>query len=68
MQLRKYLEDNGLTITQFAKHIGLSRNGLNYIINDRRQPSAQTLIEIYKATEGQVTPNDVLARYLQAGS
>lgn len=60
MQLADYLERHGLTATAFAKRIGVSNSLLSYIIAGKRDPGPGTMRAIFEATNGEVTPNDLL--------
>jgi transcriptional regulator with XRE-family HTH domain len=62
MQLREYLEANNITITDFAKMVGVARITIySYLTKDKhrsKSPSAETLGRIFDATNGQVRPDD----------
>ncbi|MBO6691094.1 MAG: 2-oxoglutarate dehydrogenase E1 component [Parvibaculum sp.] len=61
MKLTDWLESNNLTASAFAEQLGVSVSTVTRCMNGQRRPEWQTLDAIYKATGGQVTPNDFLS-------
>ena len=61
MQLRDYLEAEGITAAEFAKLIARSEATVSRIIRGVNRPDWDTLQKIGIATGGKVTPNDFLA-------
>mgnify|MGYP002622295221 CR=1 FL=1 len=61
MKLTDWLESNNLTASAFAEQLGVSVSTVTRCMNGQRRPEWQTLDAIFKATGGQVTPNDFLA-------
>lgn len=61
MNLREYIEANGLSPTKFAKQIGVPTSTITRVIAGHRDPGLDLLRKIHVATEGAVTPNDFLA-------
>jgi len=61
MKLADWLESNNLTASAFAEQLGVSVSTVTRCMNGQRRPEWQTLDAIYKATGGQVTPNDFLS-------
>lgn len=69
MKLLKFLEQNNLTMAQFAKSIGCSRQSVwNYCqtLNDNNQqiPRPNTINKIHKFTKGKVTILDFYTKNL----
>lgn len=60
MKLKKYLDNNKITITDFAKKIGIHRNNLSRIINGNHFPSRTVAYKIEKLTSGEVTAESLL--------
>lgn len=60
MELKIYLLLNRLTIKEFCEIIGYSRNQISGIINGRLKPSLRLAKTIEKATDGQVTAEEML--------
>ncbi|MBO6904233.1 MAG: helix-turn-helix domain-containing protein, partial [Parvibaculum sp.] len=61
MKLTDWLESQNLTASAFADQLGVSVSTVTRCMNGQRRPEWQTLDAIYKATGGQVTPNDFLS-------
>ena len=67
MHLREYLEMTGLTPAQFADRIGRDQSTVHKVLKGH-PGSKMTMVAIYEATNGQVTPNDLVGvRGRQAG-
>ena len=58
MKLREYLKKNKIRQAEFAAIIGVSHRGLKYYISGSYMPSREIMIEIARATDFEVTPND----------
>lgn len=63
MNLKKYLEENGIKIGSFAKRIGVSRQTLDRILNGH-EVVLSTALKIEDITEGKVTCRDLQPRML----
>ena len=60
MKLSEYLQINGLSLAEFAR---LCRTSTSTIMRARDQevvPSKRVLDAIWKASDGQVCPNDII--------
>jgi predicted transcriptional regulator len=57
-KIEKYLEENGLTKTSFAKALGVTPVAVGRYISGERLPEPEIMSEIFKVTKGQITPND----------
>lgn len=60
MDLRTYLFNERISVTDFSKTLGCSRIHLSEIINGRRVPSLMLAKSIEMATNGQVTAKEVM--------
>lgn len=60
MKFSKYIEIMKLTQSQAAKEIGISRQTLNYIINNKVQPESATIKKIISWSGGAVTFEDLI--------
>jgi DNA-binding transcriptional regulator YdaS (Cro superfamily) len=58
MKLKQYLKQEQMTPFAFAKKHGLRDQSVYRYINGERIPDEATMEIIYRATKGQVTPND----------
>ena len=58
MQLQEYLKTNNLTNSQFVELIKITQPSLSRWLNGTRDPNIKMMKRIYRATNGQVTPND----------
>lgn len=58
MQLRDWLERQGLSYTQFGSAISRSAEAVRRYANGERVPDRQTMQKIVQQTGGQVMPND----------
>jgi len=54
MDLKNYIEENKVNITQFAKDCHISRYCIYRIINGERRPKPSTIFLIEKKTKGKV--------------
>ena len=61
MKLADYLTANQLSEAEFAGRAGISREMVNRLKNGQIWLSSETAERIYRATDGEVTPNDFLA-------
>ena len=59
MTLSQYLEMHDLTLTQLAQACGTSASTILRIKEAEVAPSKRVMAAIWKATNGQVCPNDV---------
>ena len=62
MKLEKYLKENKIKKTEFAKKIGISYVTLSRIIHKKNYASRQTMIKIFEHTNKQVTWEDLYDR------
>lgn len=60
MQLAKYLNDNDLSLVDFAELVDVDQSHLSRIIRGERQPSPKLMGRILQATNKKVKPNDFL--------
>ena len=60
MQLGEYLRKNNISPQDFAPTIGVKWPAVYRYISGARVPAKSTMQEIFKATGGLVTPNDIL--------
>jgi hypothetical protein len=60
MDLRTYLFNHRIKVTEFGKRINFSSIHLHKIINEERKPSLKLAKIIEEATNGEVTINDLL--------
>lgn len=60
MDLRTYLFNRRISVTEFSKTLGCSRIHLSEIINGRRKPSLMLAKSIEMATNGEVKAEDLL--------
>jgi len=54
MDLRKYLFENRISITEFARKVRYSRNYLNQVILGHQVPSKKLVEIVEEVTEGKV--------------
>lgn len=59
MTLAQYLSTMGETQSSFAARAGMSRHTIHRLMNGRHWPKAETVLDIYQATDGLVTLWDV---------
>ena len=60
MKLFDYLKANNLTHEKFGLLVGVSKPQITRIINRKRTPSVRLIEAIKKATNGQVTYEDLI--------
>lgn len=58
MTLERYLEEHGLTATEFAGQIDVSPSTIIRLLAGERDPRLELLKKIHGGTNGAVTPND----------
>lgn len=59
MELREYLEINGIKQRSFAKKIGISEFTLHHILNRNKDIMLSTALAIEKETKGKVKCKDL---------
>lgn len=60
MKLKDYLYFNRITITNFAKTLGISRCYMTMIVNGKFKPSARIAKLIEDGTNGEITYYDLI--------
>lgn len=60
MDLREWLFRNRMSVTDFAKQLGVSRNHINRIVNGYGYPGTALAKLIEQYTQGQVTTKELL--------
>ena len=60
MDLRTYLFQKRISVTEFSKTLGCSRIHLSEIVNGRRTPSVMLAKHIELATNGEVTSKELM--------
>lgn len=60
MELKIYLVKNRLTIKEFCEMVNYSRNQISGVINGKLRPSKKLAKIIEKATNGEVTVEELL--------
>lgn len=60
MQLGRYLQNEGLSMRQFADEIGVSVQAISRYVNEGRMPEKKILVKILKITNGRVRPDDFI--------
>lgn len=60
MNLRVFLFNHRISVTEFSKTLGCSRIHLSEIVNERRTPSLLLAKSIERATNGEVTAEELL--------
>jgi len=60
MTLGEYMDKFGLIDREIADEIGVARATVTRIRNGVQVPSFETMVRIYDATAGEVTPNDFI--------
>jgi predicted transcriptional regulator len=58
MKLKSWLEMRHMNLSNFAKIIGVSRSQVHKYIYCGAIPKSEAMVKIFKATKGEVTPND----------
>lgn len=66
MNLRDWLEQNGVTGVGFGERIGVSQGAVSKIARGLVWPEAETIAAIERETDGQVTAADILAAHQEA--
>ncbi len=66
MTLDRYLEENRLTPSAFARGVPLPPSTITRLLAGERAPSFELLKQICLATGGAVTPNDFLPEDIKA--
>jgi transcriptional regulator with XRE-family HTH domain len=64
MDLRDYLQSNGMTALAFSRRIDTSHVAVGRWLNKQRIPNAVMMRRIIQATNGAVTPNDFYVNVL----
>lgn len=59
MTLKAWLSKEGMTQTKFAEKSGLILQSVSRYVNGRIPQDKETVVAIYEATNGEVTPNDL---------
>lgn len=62
MKLKDYLYFSEITITDFAKTVGVSRHHMSGIVNGSRKPSMAVMKNIEYSTQGKVTQEDLIKK------
>lgn len=60
MKLEDYLTSKSLTLAKFSERCGVSAPTIYRIKNQQVVPSKSTMVAILEATDGLVTPNDLV--------
>jgi DNA-binding XRE family transcriptional regulator len=60
MDLDEYLFRKRISQTDFAKHLGISRNHLGEILRCKRSPSVKLAKKIGELTQGEVTKEEAM--------
>jgi DNA-binding transcriptional regulator YdaS (Cro superfamily) len=60
MKLLAYLQSNRIADADFAAHIGVSEGAVRKWKYGERIPRAEAMVQVLRATNGAVTPNDFL--------
>ena len=55
MKLLEYLYENGITVTGFARRLGVNRCTLSLVANNKRRASPILAVKIEKETNGVIT-------------
>lgn len=59
--LRLYRDANSISAATLGERLRLSRQSIHRLENGEQAPSAETLRRVLEATEGVVSPNDMIA-------
>lgn len=62
MHLRDFLEENGLNLAEFGSLVGTTGATICRIVNGQ-VPRRDLMVRIHEATNGLVTPNDLVGLY-----
>lgn len=57
-KLSEYLENNGLTQSEFASLIGVKQATVSRYLAGESIPEPEIMSKIFKKTKGEITPND----------
>jgi len=60
MKLEKYLSQNQTTMLAFAAQIGVDVSTIHRAVHGKVIPSRSTMQSIFRATDGAVTPSDLV--------
>jgi transcriptional regulator with XRE-family HTH domain len=58
--IKQYMFDRNMTQEQFARKCNIGKNTLSFILNGKASPDWHTMQKIYDATDGKITPNDLM--------
>ena len=61
MKLGDYLDQNGVTVQDFADRLEMSAEAIRLYVAGRRVPRPNAMAKIINATGGKVEPNDFFA-------
>ncbi len=61
MKLAEWIEAKEISHQEFGDRIGKSQAAISRYASGKRMPDEDTLIKIFKETDGDVTPNDFVA-------
>jgi transcriptional regulator with XRE-family HTH domain len=61
MKLADWLIAQNLSHQEFGDRIGKSQAAVSRYASGKRMPDEETLIAIFRATDGEVSPNDFVA-------
>ncbi|CCB87751.1 helix-turn-helix domain-containing protein [Simkania negevensis] len=59
MELKEYLESNGIKHKYFAEKVGISPQSLSDLVNKKTAPRQKTAQKIVELTKGEVTFEDL---------
>lgn len=59
MSIDQYLHEQKLTLSALARMAGVSKARLSQVRSGKRPASARIIRELYRVTEGKVTPADL---------
>jgi predicted transcriptional regulator len=68
MQLKAYLDREGLSMDEFSKSLGVHRTTLYRIINGLSYPRKKVTLRILELTKGKVTAKDFLEQVPRSGA
>ena len=54
MKLKEYIKSNGMSVSEFAHIVGISRQHMNNIIHGHRKVSRNIAVAIEDATDGEL--------------
>jgi transcriptional regulator with XRE-family HTH domain len=63
MKLKAWLNKEGLSKTEFAKKVGITRHALYLYLKGKRQPRLDIALRIEEATNGEVTVKDLISPF-----